>query len=307
MRHDVLAPASQDQPQDSTLNDILSLARAEESLWPELEAQARSQGLICMAEDDEEPVTGEVENPTPDDEHPQNGDQPGAEEEEVPDFLGAYDLGDVPPEARPVAEATVKRLTAAYTKQRQEDTQAVRNAQAWQEVVEGLQDPELAPGIAQRLGLQLGDVEDDEIDLGFEDHDPHERIDLLEGQLAERDQLDQARQLVAQENNSVADQLEELEKTLDMDFSEEEVANLYMLADEHRNAQGEPDLKAALKVHEGTVAAAQQRIAKAKLKAPLRMARGRAGTRQVDLKKETPEERKERMAAAVDAVAASRG
>lgn len=305
MRDDTAPAIRQDQPADSPLGDVLSLARAEEQLWPELAAQARSQGLVCMAEE-EEPEPGEEESPTPDAENPDDPDNQGEEE---PSFLDDYDLGEVPPEARSTVEAYVKRLSGAYTKQRQQDTQAVREAENAKTIVEALHDPELAPIVLQRLGIQAAAAAEDDEELEWEEGDgpdPNQRIDELRAELAERDQLAQQEQLVKAENAYVTEQIEHLEEELKAEFSDEELEVLYVLAEENRDGNGAPDVKAAHRIMEGLGASVQRRVAKQKLGAPRGVGRGKAGTRQVDLTKETPEERRQRMAEAAEAVVASR-
>lgn len=291
--------ASSDSPAPAHISDALELAELLRPSWPALREEVhKTAAFLNEGEEEEEQPGGD--QPSPDDEHSQTGNQPGGEEEEVPDFLSTYDLGDVPEEARPVAEAAVKRLQAAYTKQRQEDTQAVREAQQAQLIVDGLADPQRAPAILDALGIAPGAEEEEEDDLFA---DPNDRIDALEAELAQRDELVQAESRVRAENAHVTQQIESLEDELGAEFTDEEIGLLYMLADENRDAQGNPDVKAAHTVLDAVASTAQQRLIASKKRAPRRMGRGAAADRQVDLT--NPEKRRAAMEEAAAAARAS--
>lgn len=285
-------------PAPAHIGDALELAGLLRRSWPAMQHELRESGvpLNDELEDEEE---GEDQSSL-DDEHPQDGDQPDDEDAEA-SFLDAYDLGEVPEEARPVAEAAVKRLQAAYTKQRQSDTEAVREAQQAQLIVDGLADPQRAPAILQALGVstEIGEEEDDE----FAFADPNDRIDALEAELRQRDQLAEAEGRVQAENALVTEQIEALEDELQAEFTDEEVGLLYMYASEYRDAQGNPDVKAAHKVLDAIAATAQQRLIKSKGRAPRRMGKGAVADRQVD--RDNPQERRAAMERAAAAARAS--
>lgn len=282
------------------IGDALKLADLLRPSWPVMQRELRESGVpLNDGEEDEE---DEVQ-PSPDDEHSPDGNQPGGEEEEVSaDFLDTYDLGDVPEEARPVAEAAVKRLQSAYTKQRQQDTQAVREAQQAQLIVDGLADPLRAPAILQALGVNpTGEFDEEEDDEFFAD--PNDRVDALEAQLAQRDQIAQAEERARAENTQVTQQIEKLEDDLQTEFTDDEIGLLYMYADEYRDAGGNPDVAAAHKVLDAIASTAQQRLIKAKGRAPRRMGKGAVADRQVDLN--NPEKRRAAMERAAESARAS--
>jgi hypothetical protein len=234
------------------------------------------------------------EDPTLDDEN--QGDDEGTESS----FLDDYDLGDVPEEARPVAEAAIKRLNAAYTRQRQQDAQVVRDAQQSQQIVDGLLDPQTRTGVAEALGLELTQEEEAELDDEF-GVDPNERIDALEQRLAQKEQLSAAEARTQAENGYVTEQIAGLEQKLGSEFSDEEIELLYLLADEHRDQKGAPDVESAYRILDA-VGAGKRAKPKPKPKVR-RMGGGSAGERQADLSDE--EERKEVMLAAWRAAKAS--
>lgn len=296
-----------DVPAPARLDDALELAEILRSTWPEMQAEVRR--TAAFLNDGEEPEAGAEEQPSSGDEHSPNEENQPTDGDEESSFLDDYDLGDVPEEARPVAEAAVKRLQSAYTKQRQQDTQAVREASEAQSVVEALTDPQRAPAVLQALypdqaraildafGPEAGAEEE------FAFDDPNDRIDALEAQLRQRDEVAQAEDRVRAENAFVTEQINALEDELGTEFTEDEIGLLYMYADEYRDARNRPDVKAAHKVLDGIVATAQQRLIKSKGRAPRRMVKGAAADRQVDLS--NPEQRRAAMEQAFAAAQAS--
>jgi hypothetical protein len=222
----------------------------------------------------------------------------GDDEGETASFLDAYDLGDVPEEARPVAEATIKRLNAAYTRQRQEDTQVVREAQQAEQILDGLLDPQRRDGVAKALGLELTQREEEELDDEFELRDP--RVDQLKAEWDQERQVTAAEKRVAAENAFVTEEVEKLQGKLDREFSDEELDVLLALSfsDQYRDERGVPSVESAFRVLDAAIAggkAAPKPKPKPKPKAR-RMGGGSAGERTVDLS--DPEARKEVMLAA---------
>ncbi|HEX6456237.1 MAG TPA: hypothetical protein VF009_06925 [Solirubrobacterales bacterium] len=286
-------------PAPGTLDTIRDLAVALESTWPSREEVAATDplGLTAMAEE------GEVQEQPTDSPEPGaevGGDQPGGEEPEA--FTDAYNPDDLPDEVRPVYEAAYKRLQSDYTKKRQTDAEQVREAQAAQRIVEGLQDPQRAPAILQALEVPTG--EEDEFDLSeFEEPDPNERINLLEAQLAQQAEMSQQQAAVQAENRYVGEQIAALEDELDVEFTDDEIGLLYMYADEYRDENNAPDVKAAHRVLDAIATTAQQRLVKGKAGAPRRMGQGTAARTKVDLK--DPNQRLKAMEEAADATRAS--
>lgn len=298
MRPHVEAPADrQDQPAAlAHLDDVLELARMEEPRWPAMHEELLASGrLLNLGEDDDE--TGTDDEPNPDGDHSQDGNQ-GADEET--ESFTDFDLDSLPPEARAAAEAAEKRMQADYTRKTQELSEKSREAAQFQAIVEGLEDPQRAPEILRILGVTP--QEEDEWLAGDEEFgpDPNERIDQLERALVEREQVLESRQIQETEDQSIAEQIEAWENEHDEQFSKQEIAFLYLYADEFRDEKGAPNAKAAIDLLEGIVADRQQRWIESK-QAPRRMRTGKSASRQVDLSTETKEDRVKRMAEAAEA------
>lgn len=293
-------------PAPATIDTIRDLAVALEPTWPSREEIAKTDplGLTAMAEGDEPAGGGggEEEQPAEPTEPgaEAGGDQPGGEEPEA--FTDAYNPDELPEEARPVYEAAYKRLQADYTKKRQTDSEQVREAQAAQRIVEGLQDPQRAPAILQALEVPVG--EEDEFDLSeFEEPDPNQRISALEEQLAHRDEQTQAQAQVQAENRFVGEQIAALEDELDTEFTDDEIGLLYMYADEYRDEQNAPDVKAAHRVLDAIATTAQQRLVKGKAAAPRRIGQGTAARAKLD--RRDPNQRLKAMEEAAEVARAS--
>ncbi|HEX7246414.1 MAG TPA: hypothetical protein VF245_12715 [Solirubrobacterales bacterium] len=302
----VEAPASrQDQPTAlAHLDDVLELARREEPAWPEGIAELRRSGaLLNLGEDDDD--TGKEEEPNPDDDHSQDGNQ-GADEET--ESFTDFDLDSLPPEARRAAEAAEKRMQADYTRKTQELSQRSQEAGQYEAIVRGLEDPNRAPEILRILDIELpGGEEDDWLlddDDLYEDDVNSQRLEDLERRLEESEQVGQQRQIEDAEDQQVAQEIEAWEKEHDFALSPEEIAFVYVYADEFRGEDGAPGGKAAIDLLEGIVAGRQSQWIESK-KAPRRMPKGKAASRQVDLSTETQEERVKRMAAAAEAARGS--
>lgn len=305
MRPDVEAPAvRQDQPAAlAHLDDVLELARREEPAWPEGIAELRRSGaLLNVGENDDD--TGKEEEPNPDDDHSQDGNQ-GADEET--ESFTDFDLDSLPQEARAAAEAAQKRMQADYTRKTQEISQRSQEAGQYQAIVEGLEDPERAPEILRILGIDQGGEKDEWLldeDEELYGPDPNQRVDELEQRLAESEEIGQTRQIEEAEDNAIAEQIETWEKEHDFALSPEEISFVYLYADEYRAENGAPNAKAAIDLLEGIVASRQQQWIESK-KAPRRMPRGKSASRQVDLSTETKEDRITRMAEAAEAARGS--
>lgn len=289
-----------DSPAPAHLDDALELAEIFCPTWSAISEDNRRTAAF-LNEGEEETDTGKGQ-PSPDDATPEDGNQ-AADEGSESSFLDDYDLGEVPEEAKPVAEAAIKRLNAAYTRKTQADAQVLRDAEQAQMIVDGLMDPDRAPAIAQALGIQIpapgGKVEPDE----FEFEDPIERIEALEQKLDQQSQVSAAEKRVQAENAYVTEQVESLETKLGVEFVDEEVELLYLLADENRDQNGAPDIEAANRLFDAAVAARHARASKPRPRAPRRPGQGSAAERKVDL--DDPEKRLEAGIAAAQATLAS--
>jgi hypothetical protein len=298
--HAVEAPVSrQDQPTAlAHLDDVLELARLNEPLWPEMREEARRSGLVNEAP---EPGGGEEGEEAEPGGGGEGEPEPGAEGEES---FTDFDLDTLTPEARGAAEAAMKRMQADYTRKTQTAAQRVTEAEQYQAIVEGLEDPARAPEILRILGWDLDDEPQEEFPLEeeFAPRDP--RVDQLEQRLAERERTDEIRQAEQAEDQSIAEQIESAENEMEHTFSEEEIGFLYLYADEYRDEQGNPNVKAAIDLLEGIVSSRQQDWIETK-KAPRRLRQGKPAVREVDLQNESREDRLKRMAEAADAARGS--
>jgi hypothetical protein len=230
----------------------------------------------------------------------------GGGEEPLASFLDAYDLGEVDdPQARAVAESFVKRVNAGYTRQRQEDTQAIRDAQQAQTIVDGLMDPRSQAEVARLLGLQLAQEEaDDELDEDFELRDP--RYDALKAEFDQDRSVRLAEQRQQLENQYITGEVWAIEQELGVEFSEDELDALEALVEQVRDQNGAPDVRGAFRILDAAGSAYHTRASKPrppKPRAPRRPGGGSAGERTVDLS--DPEARREVMLAAARHLRAS--
>jgi hypothetical protein len=258
--------------------------------------EARRSGLVNEAPEPGGGEEGGEPTPGPEGEAPE-----GAEGEES---FTDFDLDSLDGDARRAAEAAEKRMQADYTRKTQEAAQRVTEAEQYQAIVEGLEDPQRAPEILRILGWDLEDEGQEELPLEeeFEPRDP--RVDQLEQRLAERERMDEIRQEEQAEDQSIAEQIESAETELEHKFSEEEIGFLYLYADEYRDEQGNPNVKAAIDLLEGIVSSRQQSWIETK-KAPRRLRQGKPANREVDLSTESREDRIKRMAEAAEAARGS--
>lgn len=305
MRTDVEAPAGrQAQPAAlAHLDDVLELAACEEPTWARDHEKLVASGVL-LNDGTEATESEEEEEPTPDDDH--SADKPNPDADEEAESFTDFDLSSLPQEARAAAEAAQKRMQADYTRKTQEISQRSQEAGQYQAIVEGLEDPERAPEILRILGIDAGNEEDDWL-LDEEElygPDPDQRIDELERRLVESESIGQERQIEEAEDQAIAEQIESWEKEHDFALSPEEIAFVYLYADDYRDERGAPNAKAAIDLLEGIVAGRQTQWIESK-KAPRRMPKGKAASRQVDLSTETKEDRIKRMAEAAEAARGS--
>lgn len=286
-------------PAAAHLDDALELAEILRPTWPAISEENRKTARLLN--EGEEPGGEGGDQPSPEaiDSPENNGGGEGSQQESS--FLDDYDLGEVSDEARPAVEAYVKRLSAGYTRQRQQDAQVVRSAQDAQLIVDALMDPERRGPVAEMLGLDLSPQEEEDLEEEFDFRDP--RVDALLAQQQQDREVSAAEERVKAENAYVTEQIEGLEGRLQRDladpkfeFSDEELEALYLFADEHRNEQGAPDVEAAFRLLEALGGSYHQRASKPRPRPPRRVGGGGAGEQTVDLSDE--EKRQEVMARA---------
>lgn len=287
------------------LDDALELAEIIRPTWPAISEETRRTAAF-LNEGEEETDTGEGQ-PSPDGTDSQLENNGGGEGSGESSFLDDYDLGGVPEAAQPAVEAWVKNLQAGYTRQRQADTQAVREAEQAQSIIDGLVNPATRANVAQALGLELAPEEEEELDDEFDFRDP--RVDDLLAKQQQSEQLSAARERIGLENQYVTEQIEGLEDKLGLSedagtaFSDEELSLLYLLADENRDQKGVPSVEAAYRILAAAGSSYRVRATKVRPKPPRRLGGGGAGEQTVDLS--DPEARVEAMARAGAAAMAS--
>jgi len=241
---------------------------------------------------DVDPAPAEPQDkPTDAPEAPETDKPTGGEEESfVPD---SFNLDEVPEAARPHVEALQREWQGSYTKRRQADRQELdevrRESEEARRIVDALLDDETAPAMLAAIGWEIDEGEGPQVGAEPEYVDPDERIDALESHLSRREQIEfQARQ-EAEQDELIAEDIEALEGKENRQFDPEEVA----LLTNQVHATGQP-VEAVYAGYKGLLDKRHEEWKQAR-KAPRRVSPGTPGSRQVDLSKETREERLERM------------
>lgn len=255
-----------------------------------------------MAELDAAPPEVEDE-PTNAPEAPDEGQAPEGEES-----FTDFDISQVPDEYRPQVEALANQWKQTYTKKRQAETQELaqvrQEAEANAQIVNALANPQTRAAVLAQYGVDLVDENDDE-DL-FDDTDPEQRIERLERTLAERQAADEATRQEEAVIDYISEEIATLEQGEDREFDANEHRLLANYARSNPTPQGYPDVKGAYELLGGIAKARAKAIVDGRTKrVPRGPSSGVPGSRQVDLSKESPEERKKRMAEAVESAGAS--
>lgn len=223
-------------------------------------------------------------------------DQPTEGEES---FTDSYNPSELPEDVRPHVEAAYKQLQSDYTTKTQSLAEERREAEQAQAIIEGLQNPELAPLYLKQLGYDPNDPQflgmlgyelaDDEMD---EDEyvDPEDRINRLESFLAEQENQRFQEQQMAQVEDLIAEGIEKMEG--DEPFDEDEIAIIRNYAETHPDPRGMPNVKGGVDLLRGIVSKKQQAWIDSK-KSPRAPGSGSNAKRQVDLSTiKDPAERK---------------
>lgn len=251
----------------------------------------------------------EQDQPTVDAPEAPKTDQPTGSEEES--FTDSYDPSELPEEARGAYEEAYKRLQGAYTKKTQSLAEERREAEQAQQVVQGLRNPQVAPAILSQLGYTEKEILEM---FGYQpEEDPTEEPDLyeevqgLKQTLAQRDAAEKAAQQEEAVTDYIAEQIEAMEKEAGREFDPEEHQLLYTFAQANPDGQGLPDVKGGYGLLSGILSSREKALLDPKRATSRPPGNGKTASRTVDLSKETPEERRERMAEAAAAAQASQG
>jgi hypothetical protein len=216
-----------------------------------------------------------ADEPTPDPAVSEDTQEEAASPEETPADAPAVDW-----------ESTDNPYKERYDNQQPTLTRTQQEAAELRQIVEGARagDPEAI----RLLGLDF--VEDTEED-DDEYIDPDDRIDRLEQQLAQREEMTQAETEEAQEMDWLAENLDTLEKKEGAELSDKEMEIVVGNALDNRLENGQPDLEGAYKALREVQADYQKSYVESK-RAP-RVPSGTAGTEKLDLS--TDEKRQEAM------------
>ena len=303
------------------LDEVLAIAPSLEANWP-AEAAAITPGtLVCRAEPGQPPAAVE-----PGGEGEPGGGaaaEPGSEEE----FLGSFDLNNVPPEARPHVEALQREWQGQYTQRRQAESaevaEARREAEQSQALIEGLRDPATMPHYLQLMGIDLSDPQtlellgvqapargggevDDELRQLLEEDDEDElkaRLDALEGERQTEKQEREAAE-VEQALDDLADtELERIEGEWGRELDDYEDAILRQRAAAPPGPDGLPDYESAAALLKSWLATREQSWAEQRSQPGRGAPGGRPGGKALDVNKD--EDRAEIGLASAEAALAS--
>lgn len=301
------------------LDEVLSIAPSLEANWSAEAAAIPPGTLVNRAEPGEPPAAvepgGEGE--------PGGGNEPGSEEE----FLGSFDLNNVPPEARPHVEALQREWQGQYTQRRQAESaevaEARREAEQSQALIEGLRDPATMPHYLQLMGIDLSDPQtlellgvqapsrgggeiDDELRqlLGEDDEDELKaRLDALEGE-RQTERQEREAQEVEQALDDLADhELEKIEGEWGRELDDYEDAIIRQRAEATPGPDGLPDYNAAASLLKGWLAQREQQWAEQRSQPGRGAPGGRPGGKALDVNKD--EDRAEIGLASAEAALAS--
>jgi hypothetical protein len=236
-------------------------------------------------------------------------DQPTGGDEES--FTDSYNPDELPEEARGAYEEAYKRLQGAYTQKTQTLAEERREAETATQIINALRNPNpqlraatLAHlGIDERAALEMYGYQAEEQEPD-EFTDPEDRIARLEQTLAQRQQAEQAQQQEAAVTDYIAEQIEALEGKVDREFEKEEQQFLDAYARQFAR-NGVPDVEGAYKLLDNIGKSREKAVLDPKRNVPRVPGNGKSASRTVDLSKESNEERKARMAEAVEQAAAS--
>lgn len=246
-------------------------------------------------------------------EAPELSDQPSGDEDSLPEF----DYSGIPDDQRETVEGRIKGFQAKFTQAQQGLAETRREAEHNAQVLEALRsgNPDVRRALLGQLGL------DEQAVLGmfgyelpeqeeFDDPDDQLRHEVQELR-QERETEKQARDRETQEEavtDYIAGELEALENKVGVEFDAEDHKVLDALSRQFPKDVGGrlvPDIEGAYALFSGATKRGNKRLLSGKENVPRRPGGGNAGSRTVDLSKETPEQRRERMAGAVDAHSAS--
>lgn len=285
------APSLEDQPNHDYYRALLV-----ERGWPPIKGGS--------PELDEE--SGEAESEVT--ETPDESDQSGGEES-----LEDFDYSGIPDDQRETVEKRIKGFQAKFTQTQQGLAEARREAESNARVLDALRskNPDVARAILSQLGY------DDSAVLGIfgyelpEQETDDEFVDPGEQALERLQQFEADK---ARQENEVAvesyiqDEIKTLEGKEGLEFSKEEreALNVYARNFPKEEVPGQlyPDVDRAYELLSGVVKAGNKRLIAGK-NAPRKPGGGNAGSRTVDLSKESPEEFTDRVASAVEQARAS--
>jgi len=152
--------------------------------------------------------------------------------------------------------------------------------------------------ILEMFGYQPEEDPDEEPDL-------YEEVQGLKQSLSQREAAERAAQQEEAVTDYIAEQIEALEKEAGREFDAEEHQLLDTFARANADQQGYPNVKGGYGLLSGILSNREKALLDPKRTTARPPGNGGSGSRTVDLSKETPEQRRERMAEAVGSSQAS--
>lgn len=232
----------------------------------------------------EAPETEVQDQPEP--EAPDTTDQADREEAEAPNEESFHDL-DLSriPDGEDPREWALKRekeMQAAFTRKTQalaSQRQANEEAQEAIELQRLLRDPNTQAQALARLGFDLADEEQEELDP---DEELRQKVALLEAERAREHEMAQLTQREQETLAYMGDQLEIIEGREGREFSDEESEAIASIALANPDQQGRPDVERAFKLLSG-IWDAQLAARRERKTAPRVPGNGSPASRVVDL------------------------
>lgn len=224
-----------------------------------------------MAETPEAPALEEEKQDTPEPTEPEAPESPDTPEAE-----------DTPSEPAVDHEKRYNDLRSEFDRRNQ--------------ALAGQLGPEAQAEAFRQYGLELAEEEAEEEEDEY--LDPDERINRLEEQLKERDELAQQEDFERRENAWIQQQKKSAEKDEGREFQTEEWDLIESFALSHRFEDGQPDIEGGLKHLKAIYSAAQKRLIDSKKNAP-KPPSGVPGDEKLDTS--TPEGRRKAVLLAAEA------
>lgn len=227
---------------------------------------------------------------------------PSLESTETASFAD-FDTSDIPDELREDVEKRIKGFQRSYTQAMQEISGERQEAEEARRIVDALTNEATQAQMLAALNIQLPQQQSEYGEEFLSEEDRLERIqqelEETKGQFSQFLQTQQTAAAEQEEDEKLAVQMIGLEDNVaNRQFSEEEFDLITSLAYQRRNAQGEPDAKAAFDLLTGAVTQNRDAWVTKRKATPRRMASGTPASETVD--RTDPEQRRAGMLRAAE-------